>query len=259
MEGRCAVVTGAARGIGEAIGSRLAQDGWAVAFVDRSPTVRETVDRLGVTVAAERLVAIVADVSQPAQAAAAVDEAADHLGRVDALVNNAGIGGPRLPLVETPPEELRRVLEVNLLGAMLVAAACARRMVTQGSGGAIVNVGSIYGQRGVALGAAYSASKGGIALLTHSLALELAPHGIRVNTVAPGPIVTQMHWDDLRAEAAELGVTVDEVAERVRAQVPLGRHGTGQDVAGAVAWLLGDDASYVTGQTVGVDGGWLLT
>ena len=128
-----------------------------------------------------------------------------------------------------------------------------------GGGGAIVNLGSIFGQQGVANGAAYCASKGGVALLTHSLALELAPHAIRVNTVAPGNMLTEMHLDDLRVGATERGVALDEEIERVRATVPLGRHGTADDVAGVVAWLASPDAAYVTGQTIGVNGGVILT
>ena len=126
-------------------------------------------------------------------------------------------------------------------------------------GGAIVNLGSIFGQQGVAGGAAYCASKGGVALLTHSLSLELAPFRVRVNTIAPGNMASEMHWEDLRAQAAARGSSFEEEAERVRASIPLGRHGTGEDLAGAVVWLLSDDASYVTGQTIGVNGGVLLT
>ncbi|MBI2238747.1 MAG: SDR family oxidoreductase, partial [Actinobacteria bacterium] len=189
----------------------------------------------------------------------AVAEAAETLGGLDLLVNNAGIGGPTADLVDAAVADLRRVLDVNLLGAMLVARAAVRAMIAQGSGGCIVNIGSFFGQQGVAGAAAYCASKAGVALLTHSLALEVAPHGIRVNTIAPGNMDTEMHRADLRVLAERRGTTMEEELERVRATIPLGRHGTGEDVAGAVAWLASDDASYVTGQTIGVNGGVLLT
>jgi 3-oxoacyl-[acyl-carrier protein] reductase len=107
----------------------------------------------------------------------------------------------------------------------------------------------------VAGGAGYCASKAGVALLTHSLALELAPHGIRANTIAPGNMATEMHWDELRSRAARSGTTFDDQVEMVKAAVPLGRHGTGDDIAGVVAWLVSPDAGYVTGQTIGVNGG----
>jgi NAD(P)-dependent dehydrogenase (short-subunit alcohol dehydrogenase family) len=132
-------------------------------------------------------------------------------------------------------------------------------MIAQGSEGSIVNLGSILGQRGEAGGAAYSASKAGVALFTQVLALELASHGIRVNTVAPGNMATDMHWEYVRTLAADRGMEFEEAREFVRASVPLGRHGTGDDIAGAVAWLCSRDASYVTGQTIGVNGGVVLT
>lgn len=256
---RRALVTGGARGLGEAIAGRLAADGWAVAVLDVAPEVAATAERLRAQSGGATVVPLVADVADAEAVERAVEAAAVALGGLDVLVNNAAIGGPTTHLVDTPPDALRRVLDVNLLGPMLVAAACARRMIVQGTGGAIVNVGSIFGQQGVAGGAAYGAAKAGLALLTHSLALELAPHGIRANTVAPGNMATEMHWDDLRAAAAAEGIPFEAMVERVRARIPLGRHGSGADVAGAVAWLVSEDASYVTGQTIGVNGGVLLT
>ena len=175
------------------------------------------------------------------------------------LVNNAGVGGPPTSVCDTEASEFRAVIDVNLVGSFLMARACARIMVEAGSGGAIVNLGSIFGQQGVANGAGYCASKGGIALLTHSLALELAPHGIRVNTIAPGNMHTEMHLEDVRISAAGRGVSVEDELERRATTIPLGRHGTGDDIAGTVAWLASDDASYVTGQTIGVNGGVVLT
>ncbi|HEX6230117.1 MAG TPA: SDR family NAD(P)-dependent oxidoreductase [Actinomycetota bacterium] len=255
--GRRALVTGAARGLGAATSARLIADGWSVALLDVSETIHGTAARLAET--GGTAFGVVSDVSDAGQVEHAVAEAADRLTGLDLLVNNAAIGGPTTDLVDTSTEELRRVIEVDLLGAMFVARACARRMVAGGTGGAIVNLGSIFGQRGVAGGAAYCAAKGGIALLTHSLALELASHGIRVNTIAPGNMATEMHWADLRAQAEEQGRPFEEIVEEVRRSIPLGRHGAGEDVAGAVAWLASEDAAYVTGQTIGVNGGVLLT
>lgn len=246
-------MTGGARGIGEAIAGRLVRDGAAVALLDEAAEVEMTRERVGA------VAALVGDVAHEGFVEAAVPEAARALGGLDVLVNNAAIGGPTTELVETAPAVLRRVLDVNLLGAALVARAAARVLVAQGTGGCIVNIGSIYGQQGVARAAAYCASKGGLALLTHSLALELAPDRIRVNTVAPGNIETEMHWEALRAAAAQAGTSFDDEVARLRAEIPIGRHGTGDDIAGAVAWLVSDDAAYVTGQTIGVNGGVVLT
>jgi NAD(P)-dependent dehydrogenase (short-subunit alcohol dehydrogenase family) len=237
-----AIVTGAARGIGAAVAERIGSDGGSVALLDVEDGVRATAERIGGDDAS--VVSIVVDVTDEARVERGVADAASSLGGLDLLVNNAGVGGPSTDLVDTPTEVLRHVLDVNLVGAMIVARACARHMIAHGRGGTIVNIGSIFGQRGVAGGAAYCASKGGVALLTHSMALELAPHGIRVNTVAPGNMATEMHWADLRERAVVEGTTFEEQVERVRASIPLGRHGTGEDVAGVVVWL-------ASGSTVG--------
>ncbi|MFM7717975.1 MAG: SDR family NAD(P)-dependent oxidoreductase [Actinomycetota bacterium] len=252
-----ALVTGAARGLGEAVARRLVADGASVALVDRSEAVRSTADRL-VAGAAGTVVAAVGSVADDAWVAAEVPRLVAALGGLDLLVNNAGIGGPSTEVADTDPAAFREVLDVNLVGTFLVARACIPALRAAG-GGAIVNLGSMFGQAGVAGGAPYSSSKGGVALLTHSLALELGPHGIRVNTIAPGNMLTEMHLDDLRTRAATDGVGLEEEVERVRRSVPLGRHGTGDDIAGAVAWLASPDAAYVTGQTIAVNGGVLLS
>ena len=265
-----AIVTGAARGLGAAIAGRLARDGADVALLDVSADVAATAERLAGDVGdagaeggvgprpGHAVVGLVADVSDEAACAAAVDRAVHALGGVDVLVNNAGIGGPDTDVADTSLAEFRRVLDVNLTGTFLMCRAVAKVMIGQGRGGAIVNMGSVFGQQGVAGGAGYCASKAGIALLTQSLALELAPHSIRVNTIAPGNMATEMHWDELRSRAARSGTTFDQQVTMVKAAVPLGRHGTGDDIAGTVAWLVSPDASYITGQTIGVNGGiWL--
>ena len=258
-----AIITGAARGLGAAIAERFVRDGADVVLIDVSADVTATAERLGSTGDAKArpgqvALGLVADVSDERACAAAVDRAVSAIGGVDVLVNNAGIGGPDTDVTGTSLTEFRRVLDVNLTGTFLMCRAVAKVMIGQGSGGAIVNLGSVFGQQGVAGGAAYCASKAAVALLTHSLALELAPRGIRANTIAPGNMATEMHWDELRSRAARSGTGFDEQVEMVRTSVPLGRHGTGDDIAGVVAWLVSPDAGYVTGQTIGVNGGiWL--
>jgi NAD(P)-dependent dehydrogenase (short-subunit alcohol dehydrogenase family) len=252
------VVTGAARGLGEGVASRLVADGGRVALLDVDEAVIATAERLQASNPDALAFAVRCDVSDEANVAATMRELVSRLGGIDLLVNDAGIGGPMSSVIDTPLEEFRRVIDVNLIGTFLMSRACARVMA-DGGGGCIVNIGSILGQQGSANGAAYSASKGAVALFTQSLALEVAASGIRVNTIAPGNMLTRMHLDDLRVRATERGVTLDDQVEAVRATVPLGRHGTGGDIAGAVVWLASDDASYVTGQTIGVNGGVLLT
>ncbi len=253
-----AIVTGAARGLGAAIAERLFRDGADVVLLDVRADVADVADRLARARPGAVAMGLVADVSDEPACAAAVERAMDALGGVDALVNNAGIGGPDTDVAHTSLGEFRRVLDVNLTGTFLMCRAAAPVMIAQGGGGAIVNMGSVFGQQGVARGAGYCASKAGVALLTHSLALELAPHRVRVNTIAPGHMATEMHWDELASRAAVSGTTFDEQVAMARASVPLGQHGTGRDIAGVVAWLVSADAAYVTGQTIGVNGGiWL--
>jgi NAD(P)-dependent dehydrogenase (short-subunit alcohol dehydrogenase family) len=254
-----AIVTGAARGLGRGIAERLVLDGWGVALVDVAADVEITAAELRLSADDRGPVAIVGDVSVEEDCTRILSEALAALEVIDALVNNAGIGGPATTVIDTDPDEFRHVLDVNLFGSFLMARAAARVMVDAGHGGAIVNIGSIYGQQGVAGGAGYAASKGGVTLLTQSLALELAPFEIRVNTVAPGNMATEMHFADVRIAASTRGTSFATELERVRMTVPLGRHGTPEDIAGAVAWLLSADAVYVTGQTIGVNGGVVLT
>ncbi len=254
-----ALVTGAARGLGEAVAARFVTDGWRVALVDVAPEVDATAVRLAESVEGGGVVGVVADVADERDVERAVGAVVAAFGGVDVLVNNAGVGGPSTTVLETDTTSFRGVLDVNLVGSFLMAREVGRILVEQGTGGAIVNLGSILGQRAEGHDAAYAASKGGIALLTQALALELAPYGVRVNTIAPGYMATEMHWEYVRELAASLGVSFEDARERVRGWVPLGRHGTGQDIAGAVAWLCSDDAAYVTGQTIGVNGGVVLT
>ncbi len=254
-----AIVTGAARGLGEAIARRLVRDGFDVALLDVSPSVKDTADRLAGVREGARTCAFVGDVADESFCDEAVRLTVAEFGGVEALVNNAGIGGPASPSVETLVADFRRVLDVNLVGAFIMSRAVARVMIDQATGGLIVNIGSIFGQQAIAGDAAYAVSKAGIGLLTQTLALELAPSGIRVNTIAPGNMATDMHFDHLRSLARERGVAFETEVEEVRRAIPLGRHGTGDDVAGAIAWLVSSDAAYVTGQTIGVNGGVLLS
>jgi 2-deoxy-D-gluconate 3-dehydrogenase len=214
-----ALVTGASRGIGRAIADRLRRDGWVVETAERSSGV---------------------DLSDPEAARAAVE----RLDRIDALVANAGTT-TRYPAVELPLDEWQRVLDLNLTAVFVLAQEAGRRMIENG-GGSIVMTASMLSFIGGVNAAAYAASKGGVAQLAKSLSNELAPHGVRVNAVAPGYIET------------ELTSTLEDWKRReVSERIPLGRWGRPDDIAGAMAWLLSDDARYVTGAVIPVDGGYL--
>ena len=185
------------------------------------------------------------DVSDPASIDAAV-AAADKFGGIDVMVNNAGIVGPARPVVDMDEADFDQVIAVNLRGAFLGCRSAARRMTARGSG-SIVNVASIASLMGSRTSAAYSASKGGVRLLTTTLAFEMGPLGIRVNSVLPGIIETRMTTHDRNWAA--------EAAEATIGKVPMRRLGTPADVANAVVYLASDLASYVTGTSLTVDGG----
>ena len=244
LEGQAVVVTGAAQGIGEACVRRLTRDGAAVALWDVD-------DARGQALAAElaesglRALYCHCDVSQAAQVHAAVAHTLQAWGRIDALVNNAGIfrSADFLDITET---DWDAVIGVNLKGAFLVGQAVARTMVAAGVG-AIVNMSSVNGVMAIPNIASYNASKGGVNQLTRAMALALAPHGVRVNAVAPGTIATEL------ARRAVLGS--DAARDRILSRTPLRRLGEPEEVADVVAFLVSSASSYLTGEIVYVDGG----
>ena len=239
--GKTALVTGAARGIGLAAAKRLLDDGWQVALLDVDGATLDSA--IAAIARPDATLALTADVSDPAAVAAAFEQVAARFGRLDALVNNAGIAvfGP---LLETTFEQWSRVLAVNLSGPFLCTQAAAPVMARTG-GGAIVNVTSISGLRASTLRVAYGTSKAGLAHLTKQQAVELGELGIRVNAVAPGPVDTAMakavHSPAIRADYHDA--------------IPLGRYGLEDEIAAAIVFLCSDQASYLTGQVIAVDGG----
>ncbi|CAN5673198.1 SDR family oxidoreductase [soil metagenome] len=241
MPKKVALVTGAARGIGLAAATRFLDDGWQVAMLDiLGDTLRAAVKALD---RAEATLALEADVSDPAAVQAAVEQAQRQFGRIDALVNNAGIAVFK-PMLDVTLEEWQRVLAVNLTGPFLMTQAVAPIMRDQG-GGTIVNITSISGLRASTLRVAYGTSKAALAHLTKQQAAELAQYGIRVNAVAPGPVDTAMakevHTPEIRADYHD--------------HIPLNRYGLESELANAIFFLCSDQASYITGQVLAVDGG----
>ena len=243
LAGRVAVVTGAARGIGRATAERLLAEGARVVFSDiDEETLRATATAQG---AADRVFAARADVSRKADVDRLVDAAADRFGAIDIMVNNAGIA-PVVDFLDVTEELLGRVLDINLKGAFYGTQAAARRMIAQGRGGVIINMSSINSGLANPNVAPYAISKGGMNQVTSTAAVAFAPHRIRVVGVGPGTIMTDM----------VAGAFVQSAGHHaILSRTPLGRYGEPFEVAGVVAFLASDDASYITGETVYVDGG----
>jgi 3-oxoacyl-[acyl-carrier protein] reductase len=243
--GRVAVITGAARGIGAGTAKRLADEGASIAVLDLDESsATASADGLG----AAKAIGIGCDVSDSASVDKAVTRVVEELGKIDVLVNNAGVTRDNL-LFKMSEDDWDTVIAVHLRGAFLCSRAAQSHMVAQRYG-KIINLSSIsaLGNRGQAN---YSAAKAGIQGLTRTLAIELGPFGINVNAVAPGFIATAM----TDATARRMGVEPEQFREAVAAMVPLRRIGMPTDIAGVVSFLVSEDASYITGQTLYVDGG----
>ncbi len=245
LEGKVALITGASRGIGRAIAVRLARDGAAVAVNYRSDAEGAAKTLAAVTEEGGRGMVVQGDVSSGAAVSALIGTACSELGGIHILVNNAGISADHLT-VRMSEDEWDRVLDTDLKGAFLTTKEVLRPMMRQ-RWGRIINIASVVACTGNAGQASYAAAKAGLLGLTKSVAREVATRGITANVVAPGMVDTEM----TRALS-------QEIREWMLGQVPMGRPGTAEDVAGAVAFLVSDDAAYMTGQVLKVDGGMVM-
>jgi NAD(P)-dependent dehydrogenase (short-subunit alcohol dehydrogenase family) len=248
FQDRVAVITGGGGGIGKATAARLLEEGASVVVAGRR---REVLDaaRRELDPAGERVAVVAGDASSPAGAARVIDEAAERFGGVDVLVNSTGVFRI-VPFLEQTEEQLEEALDTTLRPTFYASQAAARVMVERG-GGAIVNVGSMWALDAIATTptSAYSAAQAGRHALTKNLAVELAPHGIRVNTVALAFVETPAYERFMTAEQAR------SVLDSVHQFHPLGRHGYPRDVVEAILFLAGDRAGWITGTTLPIDGG----
>ena len=245
LDGKCALVTGASRGIGRAVALKLAEEGAKVAlnFAGNEAAaneVRQEIEAMG-----GQAILVKADVADEAAVQDMVQKTADAFGRIDILVNNAGITRDGL-LARMKEEDWDAVLSTNLKGVFLTTKAVAKLMMKQRAG-RIVNMASVVGVSGNAGQANYSAAKAGVIGFTKTIARELASRGVTANAVAPGFIATDM-----------TSVLSDKAKEAALTGIPLGRMGTPEDVAAAVLFLVSDQSSYITGQVLHVDGGMVM-
>lgn len=240
---KVAIVTGAARGIGRASAERLLAEGAKVVISDiDEEQLNRTAVELG---AAGRVLVQLADVAKKSDVVQLIEAAVRHFGRLDIMVNNAGIA-PVVDFLDVTEELLGRVLDVNLKGAFYGTQAAGRQMISQGLGGVIINMSSINSGLANPNVAPYAISKGGMNQVTSTAAVAFAPHGIRVVGVGPGTIMTDM----------VAGAFVNSAGNHaILSRTPLGRYGQASEIAAVVAFLASDDASYMTGETVYVDGG----
>jgi D-sorbitol dehydrogenase (acceptor) len=250
LDGKTALITGAARGIGKAFAEAYAREGAKVAIADINiERARETADEIG-----DAAIAIEMDVTSQDSIDTAVSEAVDRFGRIDILINNAALF-TAAPIVEITREDYRRVFDINVGGTLFTLQAVARHMIERGGGGKIINIASQAGRRGEPLVAIYCATKAAVISLTQSAGLNLIEHGINVNAIAPG-VVDGEHWDGVDAFFAKYehkapGQKKKEVGEAV----PYGRMGRAEDLTGMAVFLASSEADYVVSQCYNVDGG----
>ncbi len=240
---RVAIVTGGANGIGWATAQRLAQEGYSVVVADlHAERARQRAEELGTAHAG-----FFADVAIEADVIALIRVCVEHFGRLDVLVNNAGNSDQPYPTIEQNVDAFDRLVDIHLRGTFLACREAAKVMLAQRSG-AIVNLGSIAGLAGIPQRNAYGAAKAGIAAMTRSLACEWARQGIRVNAVAPGYVATEL------VEALERNGQMN--LQSIERRTPMGRLARPDEIARAISFLASDAASYITGTTLSVDGGW---
>ena len=250
LEGKCALITGSARGIGRAFAEAYISEGARVAIADINvERARETAAQLG-----DAAVAVAMDVTDQASIEAGVAATIQALGRIDILINNAALF-TAAPIVEIDRADYDRVFGVNVTGTLFTLQAVARHMIARGGGGKIINMASQAGRRGEPLVAVYCATKAAVISLTQSAGLNLIEHGINVNAIAPG-VVDGEHWDGVDAffakyEGKAPGVKKKEVGEAV----PFGRMGVAEDLTGMAVFLATPEADYIVSQCYNVDGG----
>jgi glucose 1-dehydrogenase len=247
LENKVAIVTGSATGIGEAIAIRFAREGAAVVvdYVGK-PDAPSGVEK-AITSFGGKTISVEADVSDPKQVETLIEATVKAFGRLDIVVNNAGIE-KKAAFVDYPLDELHKILAVNLVGPFLVSQAAARQMIKQGQGGRLINISSVHEDLPMPTNAAYCVSKGGLRMLTRTIAVELAKDKITVNNIGPGAVYTPIDAD---VEAQP------EMEKSLMSEIPLNRWGKPEEIASLAVFLASDESAYITGSTYFIDGGML--
>ncbi len=242
-----AIITGAAGGIGKGVASQLAADGHAIVISDvRGDAAQATAQAF--VAQGVRAIGVQADITDAAACAGMMQAAMENFGRIDVFVNSAGISAPK-PTLDVTPEEWRRMIDIQLTGAFLSSQAAGRAFVQQGCGGCIVFISSINAEAAFPMRTAYACAKSGVLMLTKTLAIEWAARGIRVNAVGPSHTETEMTQQNIARGMIDV--------ETIKRRIPLGRLARVEDVANAVSFLCSDKASFITGHSLYVDGGYL--
>jgi NAD(P)-dependent dehydrogenase (short-subunit alcohol dehydrogenase family) len=249
LQGRVALLTGAAGDLGAAVAAALAGHGATVLCAD----VRDSAP-VAAALPGGRGRALTLDVTDSSAVEHAIAQIGANHGRLDILVNSAGLAQEPVPLTETPDAVIDQLFEVNVKGVLYCARAAARLMIAQGSG-RIVNIASQAGKSGVANWAVYCASKAAVVAATQAQALELAPHGITVNAICPGPMLTEMTRESVRLQARSSGTDADELLAAQARAVPVGRMGTPAELGAMVAWIASEQSSFTTGASFNLTGG----
>ena len=257
LEGKVAVVTGAARGLGAGIAERLAAEGAIVICVDRQPPDKAS-ESINAAMSKKVAIAKQLDVTAHGAVESAFDEIANEHGSLDIVVNNAGVAHNVANLLDTPDDVVQAVFAVNVFGLLACSRAAARVMISKGKGGRIINTASQAGKSAWPGWGVYSASKACVISLTQCLALELAPYNIMVNAICPGTMMTDMTRTGFSAGLRE-GQTLDEALTEKAASIPLGRLGTPDDIGAMVAWLSSADATFTTGAAINLTGGEMVS
>lgn len=253
IDNKVALVTGAGQGIGRGIALRLAKEGASLMLVDMNADNLEAVAK-EVQALGRKVATFVADISQRDQVYAAIDHAEEALGGFDIIVNNAGIAQVQ-PLADVTPEEVDRIMRINVQGTLWGIQAAAKKFIDRQQKGKIINACSIAGHDGFALLGVYSATKFAVRALTQTAAKEYASRGITVNAYCPGIVGTGM-WEEIDRRFSDItGAPLGETYKKYVEGIALGRAETPEDVAGLVAYLAGPDSDYVTGQAILIDGG----